>query len=745
MNVLEARSLTKHYSGVPAVRDVSFSIQPGDILGYLGPNGSGKSTTVKMLTGLLEPTHGEIRFRGENINRDPVAYKRRLGYVPEEANLYAFLTGWEYLEMVATLRRLSPKEYRQKAKSLLEDFLMYPHRHSAISSYSKGMRQRILLIAALMHDPDVLILDEPFSGLDVSMTLVLRQVVKLLAAEGKAIFFCSPVLEVMESGQDSGATELEFGAGGLLAVLAVPGVLLSLMLFDKYSSLLRFIRGRPAFDVYLLSIPDKYFFIVFSMVITGMVVVLKWDRILPGPQDFANLAPLPLRLRAILGANVTAILLAALLFAVDVNVGSSILYPLIVTAERGSVPESLAFMAAHAICVLLASAFTFFACLAVMGVLMSFLPGKVFRRLSMYVRVGMTAVLVAMLTSSFTVPSLLRHTTDNPWVSWLPPVWFLGLYQTIQGKATPDLARYGTMGWQAAAAAVTAGLLFNLVSYRRHFLRIPESMDRSRRSRSRHFTIPSRLLGWMLPGPFQRACYSFVLRALLRSEEHCLLFGGFAGLGLVAALQAAMAASGRLGQASGQTDLLSIPLIFAYCLIVGLRVVFEVPCALRANWVYQLVLNPEQHEAAAVAKKIALTFLLPAVILPCLPGFTWTSGWRVAVCHTTFVSMMSLGLLEILFGKYRKIPFACSLPSLQNHLVTILFAAVLGFFVFTRAGAALALWTILSPWRLLAPLVVWVIVGHVWRDLRKDMGDEDRRLIYEDRPPAEVERLNLAG
>lgn len=196
--MLEANCLTKSYSSVAAVRGVSFTIRPGSILGYLGPNGSGKSTTVKMLAGLLEPTSGRILFHGRNINDDLAAYKARLGYAPEEANLYTFLTGWEYLELVGTLRGMPRPRLKEKAESMLRDFAMFPHRHSPISSYSKGMRQRIMLISALLHDPEVLILDEPFSGLDVSMALVFRQVIRLLAQNGRAIFFCSPVLEVVE-------------------------------------------------------------------------------------------------------------------------------------------------------------------------------------------------------------------------------------------------------------------------------------------------------------------------------------------------------------------------------------------------------------------------------------------------------------------------------------------------------------------------------------------------------------------
>lgn len=195
---LEARNLTKHYAGVPAIADVSFIIRPGEVLGFLGPNGSGKSTTVKMLTGLLEPSHGEVLFDGQNISETLVEYKRRLGYVPEQAELYTFLTGLEYLELVATLREIEPRSFEDKAAAMLRDLSLFPHRHSLIGSYSKGMRQRIVLIAALLHDPAVLVLDEPFSGLDVTTALVIRKTITLLAESGKMIFFSSPVLEVVE-------------------------------------------------------------------------------------------------------------------------------------------------------------------------------------------------------------------------------------------------------------------------------------------------------------------------------------------------------------------------------------------------------------------------------------------------------------------------------------------------------------------------------------------------------------------
>lgn len=198
MVALEAKSLRKCYTAVPAVSDVTFTLYGGEILGCLGANGAGKSTTVKMLTGLLEPTRGRVMAFGENIQRDLVGYRRRLGYVPEEADLYPYLSGWEYLELVSVLRGMDRKKFERRAKEMLSLFSLSSYRHASIGSYSKGMRQRVLLISALLHNPDVLILDEPLSGLDAISALIVKGLIKELGEHGKAVFYCSHVLEVVE-------------------------------------------------------------------------------------------------------------------------------------------------------------------------------------------------------------------------------------------------------------------------------------------------------------------------------------------------------------------------------------------------------------------------------------------------------------------------------------------------------------------------------------------------------------------
>ncbi len=196
--MLEVYELTKRYSGIPVVDRVSFTIRPGEILGYLGANGAGKSTTVKMLTGLVEPTSGEIRFDGQDVREDLKAYQRSIGYVPEEPHLYPHLSGREYLQLVGRLRGLPRRVLEPKMDELLRLVGLWEDRHSPLAAYSKGMRQKILLLAALLHDPELLILDEPFSGLDVSATLVLRSVLESLAARRKMVLYSSHVLEVVE-------------------------------------------------------------------------------------------------------------------------------------------------------------------------------------------------------------------------------------------------------------------------------------------------------------------------------------------------------------------------------------------------------------------------------------------------------------------------------------------------------------------------------------------------------------------
>jgi ABC-2 type transport system ATP-binding protein len=196
--VLEARGLTKRYGAFLALDRVDFQVRRGEILGYLGPNGSGKSTTVNAVVGLLEPSAGSLWLDGRHMSDDPVAYKHRIGYVPEEPHLYTHLTAIEYLMLVGRLRGLSERTLEEKVPTLMHLLLLWASRYSPMTAYSKGMRQRVLLAAALLHNPDLLVLDEPFSGLDVTAGLLFRTLIRLFAADNRMVFFSTHRFDMVE-------------------------------------------------------------------------------------------------------------------------------------------------------------------------------------------------------------------------------------------------------------------------------------------------------------------------------------------------------------------------------------------------------------------------------------------------------------------------------------------------------------------------------------------------------------------
>ena len=196
--MLELRNVSKSYRRIPAVEDVSFVLRPGEILGYLGPNGAGKSTTVKMVIGMIRPTRGKVLFAGQDIHQDLPRYRAALGYVPEEAQVYTHLSGLEYLQLVGRLRGMEEKPLEEKARTILHLLSLEAAQYSALSEYSKGMKQRVLIASALLHNPQLIVFDEPLSGLDATSARLFKDLLALLAREGRAVLYISHVLEVVE-------------------------------------------------------------------------------------------------------------------------------------------------------------------------------------------------------------------------------------------------------------------------------------------------------------------------------------------------------------------------------------------------------------------------------------------------------------------------------------------------------------------------------------------------------------------
>lgn len=196
--MLNLNGLTKFYGALPAIRDITASLAPGDVLGLLGPNGSGKSTTVKMLVGLLTPTRGTITYHDRDVSEDITRFKSLIGYVPEDAHLYTFFTPPEYLEFIGRLRGLDESTLERRVDRFLHLFNLDNARYQPITACSKGMRQKVLISAALIHDPAIVVLDEPCSGLDVSTTLVLRELIEQLRQAGKIVVYSSHVMDMVE-------------------------------------------------------------------------------------------------------------------------------------------------------------------------------------------------------------------------------------------------------------------------------------------------------------------------------------------------------------------------------------------------------------------------------------------------------------------------------------------------------------------------------------------------------------------
>jgi ABC-2 type transport system ATP-binding protein len=191
-------NLSRDYGHKQALINLTMRVEPGEILGFLGPNGAGKSTTVKILTGLIQPSGGRASVAGYDIVEKPLEAKKRLGYVPETGALYESLTPDEYLELMGCLYHLDPRSAAARREELLDLFGLSGVSFERMSAFSKGMKQKVAIAAALLHKPEVLFLDEPLDGLDANAAMVIKELLKRMAAQGRTILFCSHILEVVE-------------------------------------------------------------------------------------------------------------------------------------------------------------------------------------------------------------------------------------------------------------------------------------------------------------------------------------------------------------------------------------------------------------------------------------------------------------------------------------------------------------------------------------------------------------------
>jgi hypothetical protein len=557
---------------------------------------------------------------------------------------------------------------------------------------------------------------------------------------------------IFHGGGESSEDDLDFGLGLVLSLLALPGGFYSILLLNKYGTLMQWLRGQHDFDPLAAALPDEYFFIVLSMVVTGAVSVWRWEGIFPDRRDYANLVPLPISTRLIFLANLGAIVFLTLLLAFDVNAASAVLFPGVVSASQGTFHYVVEFAAIHFIVVVTASIFSFCAVFAIAGVLMSALPYSVFRRISLPVRGLILAGLLTLLLTSFAVPVLVERLPQSPHslIRFLPSVWFLGLCQLLRGRADPSLAAMGRLSMLGLPCVAVVAIAAYALSYRRCFMRIAESVDTASETSTRYTSwLFSMLDRTILRTPFQRGGYRFVIRTLVRSERHALVLAGFIGLGFVVAAQVLFATfrgradaidAGSLSSAA----LLSIPFILAYCIIVGLRFVFDIPMELRANWIFRMLLDKREHECVPLARKVMMTAVLPWVFALVLPVSIFLLGWTAALLHTAMIVIWTLILAEVVLVGFRKVPFTCSYPPFRHSAIVVLLVYFFGFSAFVGFTSVLEQWVLLRPVLVLVFIPIACGVWYARARLQQDAVEVDKQLIFEEKQPADFEVLDLA-
>lgn len=557
------------------------------------------------------------------------------------------------------------------------------------------------------------------------------------------------VERIFRGGGDADTEGLDLGVGLVLTLLALPGGFVSLMLLDKYGSFLQWLRGVKGFDALMVAFSDEYFFIVLSMTVTGAVALWRWDAIFPDRRDYTNLAHLPISTRTVFCANLIAVLFLAALLAIDVNAASCVLFPAVVSAAQPKFTFFLKFALVHAAGVILASIFAFFAVFALLGLLTALLPPALLRRISSFVRGAIVVYLVSLLCTSFAITNALLSAKDvvRSWMYLFPSCWFVSLCQALRGRANPAMAQLAKLCLPSIVILFVVSFCAYAIGYRRHFMRIAETSDGGisvHRPRRWWWTLCDRFI---LPTPFQRGCFRFAGKTLLRSEPHRLSIIGVAGLALVLASQALMSAfenARSVREAVLSSDALSIPFILTFLLILGLRIVFEAPVELRANWIFQSLLDPGHQECRALAAKLILVSVLPWILSATFLTYFYIAGFTTACLHTLLVLIWTLLFTNIMLIRFRKLPFTCTLPVFQQHSIVVLVVFCFGYLIYAVSTPEFESWALSNPLQMLRLLPVVLAAWYVPHYLERKTLDIEKKLIFEETATRTFEVLRLS-
>lgn len=482
-----------------------------------------------------------------------------------------------------------------------------------------------------------------------------------------------------------------------LALLATPGLLLPLFLLDRYSTLLNlFFRGYSSMNRDLLSIPDKYLFITYAMLVTGIITVLRWSSLLPDRADASNLGPLPVTLRTIFLSKFLALVAFMVLLAVDANTAGAILFPSIAW-NTGQWEDLLRFMLAHFVAVAASSVFAFLFVTALIGLLMNTLPASGMRRASVVIQAALVVALLACLLMSPGIYSLAARGQElNGNLVFLPPVWFLGLYQTVQGQADGAyiaLARFAMMATGFALLAAGASYVLWLPGF------LSRANDGSRQGRFRLRGVAPGMLKLVLRTNFERAFIPFMLRTLWRDQIHRVIFAASAAIGCAVALERLtpfLMARANSSPAAGLERLFTLPLVAIIPVVYGLRRSFDIPAALAANWVFRSISGFSVHACRSAARKVMLLLgVLPILAVSAAAGLLVAPAWWILL-HMVYTGGLSLLLTELLLQGYSRLPFTSAPGTGGLNAAGLAALSIAGWLIITEVCAGIE--RALAPW-----------------------------------------------
>jgi hypothetical protein len=530
----------------------------------------------------------------------------------------------------------------------------------------------------------------------------------------------------------------------ILAVLAVPGVFMSMYQWPKY---VRLAFEPPVYREAAAAI-DRLMFVFLSMVAIGFVTVVQWDALFPDHRDYRILGPLPLSFRDIFASKMAALAAFFGLFAVDLNIASTLLFPGALVTPHDTLGYLIRLTWSHAVAVLAAAAFVVVALVTLQGVLMNLLPARIFRRVSLYVQF---AVMFGLLSALFLWPKVsslylpLREKA-GPELFYCPVFWFAGLYQQLAGAGSAVDERLADMAVVALAAAALAAILVYTLSYRRHVRRSLETLEGEPGGESALGSLFERLANRLVVRtPVERATFHFIARTMLRSKHHRLMLAAYVGVGLALIVQEALTASDTLKffQYRPDSALATLPLILSFFLLSGMRAIFAMPAELRANWAFRLTEMDSQRECLSGVRKAMWVFGVAPLLAWLWPIYHALWGWRSAAHHLVFGLALSLILIEVLLLRFRKIPFTCSYLPGKNNPLFVLLIYWLGFATYAYTMSRFGYWVFQRPLRMVVTYAFIACALAALAVYRNRLLEEDSKLVFEEQYEPAVQRLQL--